>query len=300
MKPNITKNLIPNPLRTKISKFPFIENKNESAHPKYFLIRHAESKFNLAIRNLEKSKDSKNLKSYLEEKEKIRFGHEYLDSELTNTGLTQCQNAGINLVEGKVEVKYVFVSPLKRCLLTCQKTLEAYHSGNQSVRKPEIVVHPMLFEKVEDSCDLIKDIQENMKNFPMYNWEMFRDIDHPSVYQLKFLDTHHMLHKYDYYQQAIDNFLKNKNYDHHEFVLDAMTHLGREDKFIESSKTTFERLANFKSFLSGSHLDKGVLIFGHSVLFKHVTAESVSENEFEPSHDTEVLKNCGIAGLSFH
>jgi hypothetical protein len=314
MKQKALKN-IPNPLKSKTLKFSYNSNNlqkieetsivasEEHYSLKVFLIRHAESNFNLAIRNLEKNKHNLDTETYLSHKEKIRFGKDFIDPDLTQTGISQCHLAGKSLHESSIDFKYVFVSPLKRTLMTCEKTLESLHSSGQINKKPEIIVHPLLFEKLEDSCDLIGDIKENIKLYPHYNWDLFKDVNHLPIYQLQHCDVKHPQYthtdKDSYYNLALQNYHNCQNYDHHSLVLPAMTLLGREERFIESSKETFNRLQKLKKFMHENKFDGRILLVGHSVLFKHVTTEMVDEENLEPSQ-SEVLKNCEIAMVNFH
>lgn len=313
MKKTVLKN-ISNPLKSITSKFPYnncnLQKIEEASIPaskkdeslEVFLLRHAESYFNLAIRNLESNKHNLDSDSYLNQKEKIRFGNDFIDADLTPNGISQCHLAGKSLHESCLDFKYVFVSPLKRTLKTCEKTLESLHYSKKTFKKPEIIVHPLLFEKLEDSCDLIGDINTNMKLYPNYNWELFRNINHLPIYQIQHCEVKHSKcshnHTNSYYNLAVENYHKFQTYDHHSFVLPAMSLLDKQGIFLESSKETFSRLQKVKKFLQENKLDGRILLIGHSVLFKHVTTDMVDEELLEPSQ-SEVLKNCEIAMVNF-
>jgi broad specificity phosphatase PhoE len=274
-----------------------LEMNSSKIKSKIILVRHAESFFNLEIKNLENLKNEIDQHEYFKLKNRIRFDHGLIDCEITQKGIEQCRIAGKCLKDYKI--KYIFVSPLKRCLMTLENILKISNHSNS-----DVIVHPLIFEKIEDSCDVLKDINLNMKSHEMYDWSMFRKIEHLPIYQLKFCDLVYNREKeWIYYNEAIDNLKKFNEYRHHHLILNAMEHLSKSNFFIESSKKTFERLQTIKndlnSLISKLNEDEKILVVGHSIIFKHLASKLVEEISSEPKKDEYVLENCEIAGLSF-
>lgn len=329
----MTSKLLTNPLRSRVEWGNCNNEKLKKIISPMLLVRHAESKFNKEIKNIEKLKNELPYKEYIQIKNKIRFTEEFMDCDITERGHEQCFDAG-KLLRG-VNIKYVFVSPLKRCLKTCQNILES------AGLEPEVKVFPFIFEKIEDSCDLIRDINTNMSEWPNFDWSLFKEINHLPIYQLQYCDNVHREGEYEinsniitpvaiasssqeslghihisqvnskqtkisYYHQAIQNFSQFNRYDHHKIALNAMERLNKNELYIESSIKTMERLFNLKEFLTKFNKenklerDEKILLIGHSIVFKHLTAQYMKENSYEPSGNEIVLKNCEIAGLSFH
>ncbi len=206
----------------------------------------------------------------------------------------------------KVEIEYVIVSPMRRALMTCEQTLSANGSS-----KPKVIVYPYIFEKIEDSCDLMKDVKKNMKDFSHYNWNYFETSNIKNNYQLGSCDVwpHDFEAKSLVVNQngaAINDNNSISQEKQLDIVLKAMSKLGEEDKYIESSFNTLQRLGVFKNYINSFisqkenelHENKKVLVIGHSILFKHLTAPLIEEETHEPI-EKNVLKNCQLAELSF-
>lgn len=261
-----------------------------------FIIRHAESHFNHAIDDLKSRRHLLNTEEYNQLNMKIRFGSELCDCPLTHKGINQCSEAAY-LLNG-VNLKYVFVSPLLRTLTTLEHLINGINKLGHKKFEGKVIVHPLIFEKLEDSCDIMPDIEKNMKNFSHFDWDLFRSIEHLPAYQLNYCTG-----GYSFLEVAKENY-KNKNYyDHHNVILPEMLKMSLENKFIESSFTTFQRLSIFlkflKKFIKESKIpeDEGILIVGHSVLFKHLTSIQINEIDSFPIN-SYVLKNCELANLS--
>lgn len=306
------KKRIQNPLKSSIILHSdnLIVNIGKKMASKIILMRHAESHFNYEINKIEKLHTSMIDSEYKKRKADIRFSSKFLDCEITENGKTQCQTASKQLEE--VDIKYVIVSPMRRALQTCENTLSANSSS-----KPEVIVYPFIFEKMEDSCDIMKDLRNKMKEFSHYNWKYFETANIKENYQLDYCDVWPLNFEYNSYLNNYNesNEPMNKNNDCNtdidqeknvDIVLKAMRKLEEEDKYIESSFNTMERLSSFKSFINSFltekekelYDNKKVLVIGHSVLFKHLTAKFIDEETYEPI-EKNVFKNCQLAELSF-
>lgn len=81
----------------------------------------------------------------------------------------------------------------------------------------KIIVHPFLFEKIEDSCDILGDIDKNKEEYSYYDWSLFNDLlknDFSAMqfYQSKYCDmvAHERL-AHGASLQNWDNFLVSDN-----------------------------------------------------------------------------------------
>jgi len=237
----------------------------------------------------------------------IRFSEELMDAEITDNGKLQCYEAGKNLKD-KINLKYVIVSPLKRCLQTTDNLLQSMSQNNAHFRKPEVIVHPLIFEKIEDSCDWLFDAKKNMAAFPHFNWSLFTSIEHLPIYQFQYCDnTLPEKLPTNYYQTSLDFYKKSKNYYQTKILLSAMQELAHHNLYIESSKKTIKRLQILKEYINSlinenEHTfnpEEKILLVGHSILFKHLTSKYIDGLTFEPSAKENVLNNCEAVSLSF-
>lgn len=117
-----------------------------------YLIRHAESKFNVVAKNMEEKYGA----GYLDAEEYTaeKFDRKYLDVEITEEGEGQCLLAREKMRE--IEVDIVLVSPMRRALHTCAIVFEGHPS------KAEIIVEPCFREIMESSNDIGSKIHESM------------------------------------------------------------------------------------------------------------------------------------------
>ena len=293
------KNILPNPLKIQSRIINDVSCLKKDLYSNLFIIRHAESRFNKAIHDISEGLKNKNISKneFDQRNSEIRFGQDFIDPPLTDLGQDQCLEAA-NILK-TLEIKYVFVSPLVRTLMTLESIIERVNKNSSSKKiNPKVVVHPIIFEKIEDSCDLILDLNKNRKNFSHYDWSLFDRLDHPPAYQLKYCNEVGL----NLFEKAIAHFKINNVYDHHKLILKEMEKLSIEKKFIESSLSTFDRLENFdsylKSYMEKNHVgkDENILIVGHSVLFRHLMAKTIHEDSKKPN-ETETLKNCQIANI---
>lgn len=360
------KKLLKNPLNVQSTK-----NLNSS---KLILVRHAESEFNKSISLLEKKAENMNLtkQEFRKMQKLISANREFIDSPITDWGISQCRKAAAQIVNEPI--KYVFVSPMRRCLETCRIILEhklnlnlkndnvnvngnnfkdkgeenenglkefkdknanananfgisvngksaasqfnfgtANENNDQEKSKNKknnnndenddnkdhlhlkqiikenrtdlkVIVHPYLFEKIEDSCDLLGDIYKNRDEYNYFDWSLFNNcgFDRHSIlfYQSKFCDNNHIKLSNDfdnnnntlleekaeeaksqiesfYFDSIKNEILKSKLIDrekikeiYHDTVINGIHELFEKEVFIESSFQTFERLNFFKEFVS--------------------------------------------------
>jgi broad specificity phosphatase PhoE len=294
------KRLLNNPLKTMFK--PHNQHGSIMSNSNILLMRHAESIFNKQINQLDNHKSNLSMSEYKRNKSDIRFSKELLDCDITKKGFEECAEVGKHL--RNVEIEYVIVSPMKRALMTCENVLSHSHKSNTKV-----IVYPFLFEKIEDSCDILPDVSKNMRDYPHYDWTLMKNINNNHIYQLNYCDivpqNHPHVHTPQcYYKNAMMKYKNCSDLEQDE-VLGAMRMLGEEEKYIESSLKTFERLALFKDFMDKFVVNnqeeiknKKILVVGHSIIFKHLTSKYIDEETLEPDEKV-VLKNCQTAELSF-
>jgi len=200
--------LLQNPLRTNLKKL----TGNSQNSSSIILVRHAESLFNSEISKLKQFKNTLNHSEYEDSHHKIRFNQDLIDCSITENGKMQCQTAGQELKKNGTQISHVIVSPLKRCLMTAENIINEMGHKNPNFKPPQFVVHPLIFEKIEDSCDLIQDIEKNMKLFSYFDWNMFKGITHAPIYQYQYCDVYPPISGINnYYEHGSELLKKPKN-----------------------------------------------------------------------------------------
>jgi broad specificity phosphatase PhoE len=300
-------------LREKIAKSKFSFDLNS----KILLIRHGESIFNREIQQVEEIKEKR---LFDERRNVVKFTNRLFDSDLTETGIIQSKKAAERLQH--LNLKYVFVSPLLRTLNTCNNILTHIANLNRyniNYKSPKVIVHPYIYEKVEDNCDFFFDLKLKMNNFISYDWSLFESIQEQEFpfYYLKFCDTYvneegklcqtptdTVTHKVsaleNYFCEKVSKGFEEKNYSFVEkFILDQLQKLDRHNAMMESSESTFQRNLIFNQFLNeycGKITDnEKILTVGHSIFLKHLTLIDYKPDELQ-GDNFAYLKNCEIAG----
>ena len=117
---------------------------------KIILQRHLKTNFNQRAANAINNKDNSALFN-------CRFDLNLIDSEITSDAYDDMKRAE--------HLKYlnitrIYVSPSRRALLTAFASMKLIENSQNQSSIPQIDVHPLLFEKVEDSCDLNYNINQ--------------------------------------------------------------------------------------------------------------------------------------------
>jgi broad specificity phosphatase PhoE len=301
----VTKKLISNPLRTKL-----IHDLRES---EIIAIRHGESFFNLELSKVKQLRTEYSNEKWQRMRREVKFNDAYIDSGLTDKGIEQARKAGISLSEHNIST--FIVSPLRRNILTCFNLLHSIsRSSNKYYKenKIEILVNPYIYERIEDSCDYIKDINKTMKEFSSFDynglkikldWSRCIEVSHLPIYQLMFCDMTineqlDMRRKEGYYyNKEVDSYKRNKRYSDFGEYLAIMDKLEEHHGYaIESNAMTMNRLMRFKEDLPVVR-GKKVVVVGHSELFRHLFASSVDE-DMNPI-EKNVIGNCEMVGIEF-
>jgi len=285
----------------KIIRSPIFSNFKQNVSSKLILLRHGESIYQQRLKEVVKEYHqlkSSNPNEFTRLVNKVRFNPDLCDPVLSEQGKTESYEAGEKLE--MLNIKYVFVSPLMRALQSCDLLLKGYidaiKKSGRSIKSPKVMVNPLLFEKIEDSCEIVPNIYRNMNSFKNFDWKEFKKLRQESlpIYMLHYCDT--VLDKTSntaqvsndnpYFKLCFNLFKKNLEYTHKDVILKAMEELS--PVFIESSFKTYDRLLEFKTFLknftkeNSMKNDDKILLVGHNALFKHLFSNMIYQENFQP------------------
>jgi len=112
------------------------------------LIRHANSEANEAANQVLSEVKLTKYGLPLERWLQVYGNDKYIDSQLTEQGIKQCEDASEHV--NKIDFRYLFVSPLRRTLETTYYTFR----NHPNWKTMEIIVHPLLREKIGISGDV--------------------------------------------------------------------------------------------------------------------------------------------------
>jgi len=227
-------------------------------------IRHAQSIFNLD--------------TYIQKSEKeAKRNKEYLDAKITETGIHQSENLSIQT--SKYNVKYVFCSPMLRCLETCFHSLK-YHPQKEAIK---VIIHPLLTETINCNHDfsrkiIVKKNCFNLNSEVKFDWSIF-DFYFPDecTQESFFVDYIDELLEDENVKELLLKIRNPENYRNIELMDNLTTELSAfySDKKVrpESLKKLFLRNLKFKDFLNSYLNEKGhpnldidekVLVYTHS------------------------------------
>ena len=132
-----------------------------------YLIRHAESIYNIAEALVEKDFiPSEEVQTYFESKQylSMKFDLNYEDCDITEVGKKQCVECREKI--GKIDVDLVIVSPLRRALSTCHEVFKEHKSS------PPIIVDPTFREIMESACDIGSKLEKSMADYPEMDFSL--------------------------------------------------------------------------------------------------------------------------------
>lgn len=276
------------------------------------LIRHIRSLFN-QMHDIAKEKDD------VEFDNSVRFNTSLFDTDIIFKGEDQMERAK-NLLN--FNIKYIVVSPMYRALKTAFESIKIIEKSETS-NPPIVEINPYLFEKLEDSCDLLPDLKKTMLLYDKFSfknktynidWSIFNNDKIEEHYQLNYMKLLKMngklLRSENYYMNNYENLKNsNQNLDYYDFlkdfVLSNMKKLG--DVKIEDGRSVQERLSlvtkRIKELLNtlDSSKNEKILIVGHSVIFASWYAENLHEETLDFCQETTMrcLYNCEIIGADF-
>lgn len=248
-------------------------------------IRHGQTNYNIICQSTSK--------------EIARTLTDYLDCGLCPIGINQAKELSVKL--SKLNIRYVFCSPLLRCLETCRISLGSMNDLN-------IYVHPYITETVNGVHDYSRNMSKKKLDYNKFNWKYFDEIYKDNIsqenYFLDYIDgknDHAQLCKQKLKELAItDPEYENKSKE----LLKEISSTFQIDRIRGETIThMFERNRKFKEFLKEFKLenDEKILVFTHSAFIKISTSklaytEDISEEIFP--NDCYSASNCELIPIN--
>jgi broad specificity phosphatase PhoE len=200
----------------------------------------------------------------------VQLCNKYIDCKLAKEGQDQAKM--LNKELSTLNLKYVFCSPLNRCLETAFISLKDHPNVDQI----EIIVYPLLSEVIHGSQDLPIDLKGKKAKYNEFseikvNWQYFDEIVsdfNQDNYFLSFLDNG--IENNDIIE--IINKIKRKSDDN--YLIELLSKYLNANKRPESLKHLFNRNIEFKEFLKKFLLnkpinkDEKVVVITHSAFIR--------------------------------
>jgi broad specificity phosphatase PhoE len=203
----------------------------------------------------------------------LKSNSQYLDCPLNQSGISLAEDLGKKLSE--LKIKYVFSSPMKRCLETTYHSLKNHKEKNSFV----VIVHPDLTEFVGGVQDYSRDIKAkqtlyNLKSDVKFDWSLFNSIfkseREQENYFLEFVDNYDPNTQPEI-KKIVDEIAKTSN---NEAIINLIKIFLNLNKKPESFNSLFKRTVRFKKHLSDLMSENGfdvknkneekILVFTHS------------------------------------
>jgi broad specificity phosphatase PhoE len=201
-----------------------------------------------------------------------------------------------------VNVKYVFCSPLLRCIETCYKVLSS-HPDKERIR---VIIHPLISEGVNGTHDFSKNMKTKRKLYNetsevKFDWSYFDEI-YPSESQGEIFFLNHVDNLND---DVIDLLNSAKISYSEEMLLQLARYYNSKKIRMETINHVFQRCLDFKNFLkeflknNSLQEDEKVLVFTHSAFVRLSTSQlaySMKKVESYPE-DCYHADNCEIISI---
>lgn len=259
-------------------------------------IRHAQSIFNIDTEIAGSEDEARHMK-------------EYLDCRITETGKQQAEKLSKQVSTYKI--KFVFCSPMLRCLQTCFHSLKN-HLDRENIR---VFIHPLITETVNCNHDysrktFLKKKEFNLQSEVKFDWSLF-DQYFPNeceqeTYFLDYVDT---LREDPFVSNLFSQMRNPENYKNQDLMDDLATQMSAyyTDRQIrpESIKKLFYRNLEFKEFLAtyirlkgGLNVedDEKVLVYSHSNFIQTSNSKMAYELERMDTFPEDSYKpyNCEV------
>jgi len=267
-------------------------------------VRHAETEYNL--------------KSLTISKDILKYQPEYIDGRISDRGRKQSEQ--LSTVLNSFKIKYVFCSPLLRCLETCMISL----STHPNKKDLSVNVNPWLNETVSGVHDFSLNMPWKQESFNCnsnvkFDWTFFNSLyktdEERETYYFNYIDN---LTEDD--RQACCLFEKLKSVDKrkdtkenkpivsdYEMLLAEFSgHFALKKIRPESLKYMFERNKKFKDYLKSFTLnladDEKILVYTHSAFTKISTSTTACIMDIIPDFpcDCYRLSNCEILTMKIN
>jgi broad specificity phosphatase PhoE len=255
-------------------------------------IRHGETHYNSFLEKSETKKD-------------VQTDEKFLDCSLNEEGREQAHKLAENLKN--LNFKYVFCSPLNRCLETIQLSLKAHPRRENII----VYVHPLITEVVNGAQDLSKNFSKKKEIFNSdsdvkFDWTLFDLLYDGQSQETYFLDFVDNIFEGD--EEILKIIKKLKSGDHREGLYNKfLSYFIYNDKRPESLAHLFERSNNFKQFLrifldDNKHLikDEKILVVTHSAFIRMSTTEKGHQMERVDCYPEDCCrpKNCEVISVN--
>jgi len=240
-----------------------------SQHQNLYLVRHAQSEYNLAqLKAIQGESESRD-----EEDINIKFDTGLIDCPISELGQQQALEAGKKLQD--VNVTLVITSPLRRCLQTTHGIFKDHKN------KPKVIVWPIVKEMLLSGCDVADDLDTLKKEFPEYDFSLLNNFPIPELWlfyvfckdQTTIRDyINALFEKYPEKEEAIKNakyFLVEKLKEAYPKTIEIQTDL--VERAIESKKALSE-------VVKGVGENEAAVVVAHSRFLEAFTAEAYEED----------------------
>jgi S-ribosylhomocysteine lyase LuxS involved in autoinducer biosynthesis len=223
----------------------------------YLYIRHAQSYYNQHTQKFDE--------------ELIKSNKEFLDAHISDLGRNQAEELTSKLID--LNIKYVYCSPMLRCIQTC------YHSLKNHPQKDKItvIIHPLATETIHCCHDYSINLTKkqslyNNQSEVKFDWSLFEkyfpDRKKQVTYFLDYVDNLRDDHNV---QQIIQKIL-DTDVDNDEELADHYANFSRyyaeNETRPESLRHMFERNLKFREFLKTVDIDREknekILVYTHS------------------------------------
>jgi broad specificity phosphatase PhoE len=264
-----------------------VQNTQEAqAQPsRFYLVRHAQSEFNLAQMKALKTDSEVKVGEDLG----VKFTYDLIDCSISEIGKEQAVKAFEVLKD--INVTLVYSSPLRRCLAT------TYEIFKNHKNKPKVIVLPLIKEMSLSSCDISDELEVIKKEYPDYDFSLLEEYPHPELWLLYNLKNETMreelleelFSKYRTKEEALKNakyFLADKVKALYPNSLEAQIDINQ--RALETKKIMKDKLSNHPE-------GESIVVVTHSRFLESISAERYGEDG-EPIN-AKWFYNCEVASF---
>lgn len=262
---------------------------------KFLYIRHGQTDYNLTSASIEN--DSSLSNSTKEEKIKnFRSDPNFLDCKLNDKGKEQSEN--LRLIIDNLSVKYIFCSPLRRCIETMLISLSTYKKKDEL----KIFIHPLLSEVVHTIHDGSIDMTEKTWFYNDLSSKLGLSID------WKYMKTLEYDYMFDFIDNDYEKVVNSCGEDGKKSLSSILKHYYQKyssDYIPESVSAAFTRSLKMKHFLidfeKNTQKQEGkekILLFSHSGFIKTSTI-SVDYEVIDEKYPENIYfpENCEVISI---
>ena len=150
---------------------------------KVLLMRHSESVYN-AIQTQYQVENNIDDEKYEHTPYRWIINDRIIDALLSPKGEQQSYNA-TEVLNNYPNIKYVWVSPLRRAFFTATKALENY-KFKENIQK--YIVNPNIKEVAWSNCDMGVCTKELIKEYPEFDWSCMNQFENPIIWFLEVIN----------------------------------------------------------------------------------------------------------------